>query len=66
MNVHVKDTKLEGEFMLKQVMIKHVLDVKSNRCRGTFNITCQVGLLNYTLGDGQLDLCKGFFNSIPR
>lgn len=57
MSVSVKDTNLEGELMLKQVLIKHVLE--SNSCRGTFTITCKVGLLNFTLGDGQLNLCKG-------
>lgn len=59
MSVSVKDTNLEGELTLKQVLIKHVLDAESNSCRGTFTITCKVGLLNFTLGDGQLNLCKG-------
>lgn len=59
MYIKVTDDDLEGEIFLKRVLAQHVIKTVSHSCKGNFTITCQVGLMKFTLGDGQLDLCKG-------
>lgn len=59
MYIKVTDDDLEEDIFLKRVLAQHVIKTVSHSCKGNFTITCQVGLMKFTLGDGQLDLCKG-------
>lgn len=54
---------LEGELLLYRIDMQYILDTNLRSCRSRFDIICNVGLLNYTLVDRKLDLCKGKENT---